>query len=63
MNPDGATLSINPYGWNKNASVLTIESPAGVGYSFATDGNTNTGDDQVGKKSKNAFCTSIQLEE
>ncbi|VDM82429.1 unnamed protein product [Strongylus vulgaris] len=37
----------NPYSWNKKASILTLESPAGVGYSFATDNKLKTGDDQV----------------
>ncbi|KAK6738123.1 hypothetical protein RB195_020309 [Necator americanus] len=47
VNPDGATLRENPYSWNKKASVLTIEAPAGVGYSYSTDGNTKTNDDQT----------------
>ena len=28
------TFVENPYSWNKNASVLYIEHPAGVGYSY-----------------------------
>ncbi|CAD6197732.1 unnamed protein product [Caenorhabditis auriculariae] len=46
VNSDGASLSINPYSWNKNASILTLESPAGVGYSYSIDGDVSTGDDQ-----------------
>ncbi|VDP09668.1 unnamed protein product [Heligmosomoides polygyrus] len=55
VNPDGATLSINPYSWNRNASVLTLESPAGVGYSFATDNNVKTGDDQTASENWDAL--------
>lgn len=29
------------------ASIVYIESPAGVGYSYSTDGNVKTDDDQV----------------
>ncbi|VDL77077.1 unnamed protein product [Nippostrongylus brasiliensis] len=47
VNADGATLSANPYSWNLNASILTLEAPAGVGYSYATNGVVKTGDDQV----------------
>ncbi|KHJ81803.1 serine carboxypeptidase, partial [Oesophagostomum dentatum] len=47
VNDDGATLRNNPYSWNTKASVLTLESPAGVGYSFATDNKLKTGDDQL----------------
>ncbi len=45
MNDDGKTLRLNPYAWNKFSSVVYIEAPAGVGYSYASDGNTTTNDD------------------
>ena len=47
LNDDGKTLRYNPNAWNTFASVVYIESPAGVGYSYASDGNTTTNDDQV----------------
>jgi carboxypeptidase C (cathepsin A) len=33
--PSGPTVSVNPYRWNLNASVLFLESPAGVGFSYS----------------------------
>lgn len=55
VNTDGATLRTNPYSWNKNASILTLEAPAGVGYSYATDNNIATGDDQTASENWEAL--------
>ena len=37
MSVDGTALEPNPYSWNKNASMVYIDNPAGVGYSFLND--------------------------
>jgi cathepsin A (carboxypeptidase C) len=47
VNADGQTLDKNPHAWNRNASIVYIESPAGVGFSYSSDGNFTTDDDQV----------------
>jgi cathepsin A (carboxypeptidase C) len=44
---DGKTLKENPFSWNKLANVLYMEAPAGVGYSYSSDKNYRTSDDQV----------------
>ncbi|KAI6197439.1 Serine carboxypeptidase ctsa-1.1 [Aphelenchoides besseyi] len=52
---DGSNLRQNPYSWNKFASVVYIESPAGVGFSYSTDGNTTTDDDLTSLENYNAI--------
>ncbi|CAI4233256.1 unnamed protein product [Auanema sp. JU1783] len=54
-NDDGATLRLNPYSWNQKASILTLEAPAGVGYSYSTDGNVQTGDNQTASENWEAL--------
>ncbi|VDK29960.1 unnamed protein product [Gongylonema pulchrum] len=50
INSDGKTLHDNSFAWNKVASLVYTESPAGVGYSYATDGNVTTNDQQTAEE-------------
>ncbi|KAF7633675.1 Carboxypeptidase, partial [Meloidogyne graminicola] len=47
INSDGKTLRKNNYSWNKYSSIVFIESPAGVGYSYSINGNITTNDDNT----------------
>lgn len=47
---DGKTLHHNPHAWNQMASIVYIESPAGVGYSYSTNGIIKTDDNQTAQE-------------
>ncbi|KAI1286072.1 Lysosomal protective protein [Halotydeus destructor] len=44
---DGKTVYYNNFTWNQVANVIFLEAPAGVGFSYAVDGNVTTDDDQT----------------
>uniref|UniRef100_A0A0D3G5B0 carboxypeptidase D n=1 Tax=Oryza barthii TaxID=65489 RepID=A0A0D3G5B0_9ORYZ len=50
IRPDGATLFLNDYRWNKVANILFLDSPAGVGFSYTntTSDLYDSGDKRTG---------------
>ncbi|XP_066327330.1 serine carboxypeptidase 1-like isoform X1 [Miscanthus floridulus] len=42
---DGPRVTVNPYSWTKMASLLLVDSPAGVGYSYADNEDDYTTND------------------
>jgi cathepsin A (carboxypeptidase C) len=55
VSDNGNTVYENRWAWNKVGHVIFLESPAGVGFSYATDGNTRTNDDQTAQDNHDAL--------
>ncbi|KAL2482075.1 Serine carboxypeptidase-like 27 [Forsythia ovata] len=50
VQPDGQTLTLSPFAWNKEANLLFLDSPAGVGFSYSnTSSDMVTGDQRTAK--------------
>uniref|UniRef100_A0A915L600 Carboxypeptidase n=1 Tax=Romanomermis culicivorax TaxID=13658 RepID=A0A915L600_ROMCU len=55
VNDDGDTLRMNPFAWNKKANVIFLEAPAGVGFSYSSNGDVTTNDDQTSMENYRAL--------
>lgn len=59
-NPEQSTgipsLVLNPNRWTFNATMIFLEAPAGVGFSYAANGNTATDDWQTANDNANAMA-------
>lgn len=49
INSDNQVVE-NPFSWNKRANIIFMESPAGVGFSYAVDGSITADDDTTAKQ-------------
>ncbi|KAH3763679.1 serine carboxypeptidase [Pelomyxa schiedti] len=61
-NPDGMTLHLNPYAWNRIANMIYLEAPAGVGFTYSDDPTDyTTGDDQTALDNYNFLVAWFKL--
>ena len=51
LSADGAQLLLREFRWTRFTNMLWIESPVGVGFSYSTVGDYNTGDFQTSRES------------
>ncbi|KAL7252955.1 hypothetical protein ACSBR1_007493 [Camellia fascicularis] len=51
VGPDGKSLTLSPYAWNREANLLFLDSPAGVGFSYSStlEDLLNVGDKRTAK--------------
>ncbi|TMS33416.1 hypothetical protein L596_001160 [Steinernema carpocapsae] len=57
VNPDGRTLHLNEHSWNTRANILLLEAPAGVGFSYADNGDIGSNDTSSALEALRGFFT------
>ncbi|PAV56763.1 hypothetical protein WR25_05023 [Diploscapter pachys] len=55
VSDNGNSVYLNQWAWNTYANVIFLESPAGVGFSYSSDGNVTVSDDDVANQNHNAL--------